>query len=560
MTSPWSVYEENPEAYTSLYESLSSETVHASLINLIPSAPQRVLDIGAGSGRDAAWFARQGHDVIACEPSAAMRREAQTRHPESRIRWLADALPDLPTLGRSGVSFDLIWLSGVWMHLDPSDRPRAFRKLAALLAPKGKLIITLRHGPDLKGQGFHPVFEGELEMLGAHHGLQCIHRERTEDALGRDGVSWSTLGFQLPDDGTGALTMLRSLILRDRRSSSYKLALLRVLCRLAEQHPGLAREDAPDSVALPLGLVALTWLRAYLPLFRAGLPQHPQPANGFAGTLEPLGSLDPQDLRPGLTVTGPTARALRASIMAGARTIQIMPATYLTTTEGQPIFQIQRGAGPGHGGPGVLTLDEPTLWSFGTFQVPARLWQAFCRFSPWIDPLLRQAWAEYMENLPAGPRPGSAWNALEWVDPVRNTALARALAGELRARGGKIHCVWSGQELRTALDIDHCFPIAAWACQDLWNLLPAAPAVNNRKRDRLISGERLRGARERILDWWDGAYLRSTRRDVVERFPAEARMTLALGADGMPSLEEILAGVDLKRMALGGSRELEIWD
>jgi|GEM_PF-3883873 len=37
-------------------------------------------------------------------------------------------------------------------------------------------------------------------------------------------------------------------------------------------------------------------------------------------------------------------------------------------------------------------------------------------------------------------------------------------------------------------------------------------------------------------------------------------MTLALGTDGKPSLEEILMGVDLKRMALNGSRELEIWD
>jgi hypothetical protein len=165
-----------------------------------------------------------------------------------------------------------------------------------------------------------------------------------------------------------------------------------------------------------------------------------------------------------------------------------------------------------------------------------------------------------MEGLPTAPSQALAWKALEWVDPVRNTSRARSLAAELRSRGGKIHCVWSGQELRTALDIDHCFPIAAWACQDLWNLLPAAPSVNNSKRDRLISGERLLGAQDRILEWWDRAYLRSPRLQIAERFPAEARMTLALGSVGAPSLEEILAGVDLKRMALGGNRELEIWD
>jgi hypothetical protein len=69
--------------------------------------------------------------------------------------------------------------------------------------------------------------------------------------------------------------------------------------------------------------------------------------------------------------------------------------------------------------------------------------------------------------------------------------------------------------------------------------------VNNSKRDRLISGERLLGAQDRILEWWDRAYLRSHRLQIAERFPAEARMTLALGSVGAPSLEEILAGVDL---------------
>lgn len=53
------------------------------------------------------------------------------------------------------------------------------------------------------------------------------------------------------------------------------------------------------------------------------------------------------------------------------------------------------------------------------------------------------------------------------------------------------------------------------------------------------------GAQERILEWWDRACLRSPRLEVAERFPAVARMTLALGTSGIPSLEEILAGVDL---------------
>ena len=339
MPPSWTAYENQAEAFSDLYESVTFERTHASILDLIPSDPLRVLDVGAGSGRDAAWFELQGHEVVACEPSAAMRQEARRLRPASKVRWLADALPDLATLARSGVSFDFILLAGVWMHLAPADRPRAFRKLAALLAPGGSLAISLRHGPDSENRGFHPVSASELEVLAAQHGLVCLRKREEADDLGRAGVTWTILLFQLPDDATGALPLLRSIILRDRRSSTYKLALLRVLCRIAEHQPGLAKENALGAIELPLGLVALTWLRAYLPLFRAGLPQHPQQARGFNQHLERLTDLDPQDLRPGLVVVGGAAQALLASLKEAAQLIRNMPVTYITYPgDGGPIF------------------------------------------------------------------------------------------------------------------------------------------------------------------------------------------------------------------------------
>ena len=61
----------------------------------MPAAPALVLDVGAGSGRDAAWLTRLGHDVVAVEPSPAMRAEAERRHADQRIRWIADSLPGM---------------------------------------------------------------------------------------------------------------------------------------------------------------------------------------------------------------------------------------------------------------------------------------------------------------------------------------------------------------------------------------------------------------------------------------------------------------------------------
>lgn len=42
----------------------------------------RILDVGAGSGRDVALLRRMGYDAYGVEPSEALRHAASTRHPE----------------------------------------------------------------------------------------------------------------------------------------------------------------------------------------------------------------------------------------------------------------------------------------------------------------------------------------------------------------------------------------------------------------------------------------------------------------------------------------------
>lgn len=205
MTDSWTSYDRDAAELAAQYESLAFETVHRELMGCLPKEPAVVLDVGAGSGRDAAWFADHGHQVIALEPSAGMRAEAHRRHPHANIRWLSDALPALEQVSRSGVAFDFILLAAVWMHVPPADRARAFRKLVAMLAPGGAIAFSLRTGPVPEGRIMHPVSAEELEGFAAVHALAPVLRARTEDSLGRPEVSWTTLVFRLPDDGSGAL-------------------------------------------------------------------------------------------------------------------------------------------------------------------------------------------------------------------------------------------------------------------------------------------------------------------------------------------------------------------
>jgi SAM-dependent methyltransferase len=253
-------YRRHAEELTQRYNSLSPSVVHSAWKQLLPNEPGLAADIGAGSGRDANWLAGLGWDVVAVEPEAAFRQPAMAQsHPQ--VSWLDDRLPKLQRLREADTRFNLIVVSAVWMHLSLTQREVAFRVLSNLLAPGGLLVISVRHEPDAavrEARGFYEVSSEELPAFAKQRALVLIERQRSADALGRAGVSWETLCFRLPDDGTGSLPLLRHIIVNDNKSASYKLGLLRTLIRIAEGAPGLVLSPAFQASCQRLLSVLLT--------------------------------------------------------------------------------------------------------------------------------------------------------------------------------------------------------------------------------------------------------------------------------------------------------------
>ena len=244
----------------------------------------------------------------------------------------------------------------------------------------------------------HPVWLVEVERLARDHGLAVVRVQRADDVLGRPDVWWTQVALRLPDDGTNALPLLRHVILHDDKSSTYKLGLLRALCRAADGAAGLATESGDEHVALPLGLVAMNWLRLYLPLLSADLPQSPVNVRGgeklgFAkdGVRALLGRTSHLDLRIGAQFGSGTAKATHAALREAAETITRMPATYLTYPSGCPVLPVEK-LNPRTSG-NQVTLDAGYLRSFGSMQVPRDLWRAMQRFAVWIEPSLVAEWA-----------------------------------------------------------------------------------------------------------------------------------------------------------------------
>jgi len=545
--------------FSAAFESFGFAELHRGALAFLPARPGLALDIGAGSGRDARWFAAQGWEVVAVEPAAAMREAARTAHPDSAVRWVDDRLPALAAVHRLGLAFDLVWLSGVWMHVPPEERKRAMRKIATLLKPGGRLVMTLRHGPAAEERPMWPVDAHEVERLGLDFGLTLrVATELADDLQGRPDVRWQTVILDLPDDGAGALPLLRGVILRQEKSATYKLALLRCIARIADASANVARE-AEEYIELPLGLVALYWIRMYKPLVEQGLPQRPGLAMGFVTeAFRALAGLAPFDLRPG----GAFGEALRRALGDAARLIATMPATHLTFADNSPVFPTAYGTMPGKGEFSSITLEM--LWRYGVTCVPLGVWQALRRMAAWIEPMLVAEWLRLTKEYAA--RQGSevsaevVLNALRWTEPERDTNLVRGLTARRLAAGQSVSCVWSGRDLAAErFDIDHCLPWSAWACGDLWNLLPAARVVNQRqKRDRIISASVLNEAKPRIMAWWQDGYLAAS--PVLRaRFTEEARTTLPIGRDGGLDLEDLFQALDFRRLRLRQETQMAEW-
>ena len=561
-------YQKHARVAAQRYESVAAENLHGWLQKFLPEEPGRILDIGAGSGRDAAWLAGLGHQVVAAEPSSEMRKEAKRCHPGAEVQWRSDRLPALRTLSRQE-PFDLILVSGVWQYVAKSDRKRAFRKAINLLKPGGVLAISLRHGPELPDRQAHAVSAEEIESLARDHGAFVVHKDEVKDGLGREEVRWTNLAIRFPDDGTGALPLLRHVILEQSKSATHKLGLLRTLCRIADGAPGIARPADDGFVCLPMGLVALTWLRLYKPLLQQGLPQTPasspeRPNLGFVkDAYRKIESMSHLDLRIGEHFGEEDGPDLHQALKDAVANIRQMPIRYMTYpgSPGEPILEADMRK-PGHR-KGEVTLNEEYLYSFGEVRIAENLWQALRKHSVWVEPVVVSEWSEMIREY-AGKKnklvdEARLRSAMTWSDPGRDVQVSRDQAARL-LQDQQLYCVWSGRRLRQkSWDIDHCLPWSVWSCGDLWNLMPAHSDVNRNKKRNLLPSESLMDeAHDRILDWWDRAYFRGGL--LQEKFLVEATSSLPGVQPDACSLEEIFESLCLQRSKLRRDQRAPEWD
>lgn len=499
-------YAENAADIAARYEAVLSPV--ARYFPVAFASGGRVLDIGAGSGRDLAALLDSGYDAYGVEPSEGLRSLAYARHPALRERISAGGLPAIgePFAG----AFDGILCSAVLMHVPESDLFDTAFALRRLLKHHGRLLVSLPltrtdvhpNERDAAGRLFKQYTAEYLQLLFERIGFQLIGRWDGDDALGRGGTSWYTLLFELRLGGTlRAVDQIEGILNRDRKVATYKLALFRALAEIAMQEPRAARWHPDGQVGVPIDRIAERWLFYFWPIF-ASDTSIPQSQSEGAGERNPVAFRAPmrglmahfagQGANGGLSawqaawasgqLAPETRQRLRLALRSITDTVRDGPVTHSGgALESGRVFDYARSTGE------VLMSSD--------------IWRELSLLGHWIVDAVIVRWASLTERFSQrqGVRSGDVLPLLlARPTPERATGIAR----QIYLARGVDRCAWSDKRLSERFAVDHVIPFALWGSNDLWNLLPVDERVNGQKSDKLPSASLLSERRKAVIQCW----------------------------------------------------------
>lgn len=101
---------------------------------------RRVLELGAGTGKDSAYFVRAGHTVIATDATPAMVEHCRAKGLDARVM-------DMTTFDLPPESFDAAYAMNSLLHIPNADLPAVLRRIREVLVP-GELFFLGVYGGD----------------------------------------------------------------------------------------------------------------------------------------------------------------------------------------------------------------------------------------------------------------------------------------------------------------------------------------------------------------------------------------------------------------------------
>lgn len=519
-----SFYERNFDELSEVY-SRESLDWQESLLHTFRNA-RKILDVGCGTGRDLAFFLRKGKDAYGIEASRRMLDLADAKLVSEGLsgagRLFGATLPELGVFAEG--EFDGVLCSAVLMHLPDEEIFDAVYALRRILRPGGTLLVSVpSRRPDVDpitrrdahGRLFSDLPSAKLRLLFERVGFAVQEFKTSPDSLGRKGIEWSVIEFVRLDQSTARpLDLVESILNRDKKDATYKLALFRALAEISQTQHHLAAYTPEGKVKIPVEAIADKWMLYYWPIFESAVFIGQRtgekrgagkgvsirlPLEDLINSFRSSGGLSGfyTDWKSG-SLAKDAQKLWRTARAKLQNTIWNMPVRHAGGREFD-VFQYDR-------------LDKSVC-------MDANLWRELCLTGSWIQDATVLRWAELTEQLTKGAVKASRVIdcLLAVPDPKRNVNDARCYFQSLRDRV----CVWSEKPLDADFAVDHAMPFSLWRNNDLWNLFPAAQGINAEKSDKLPTYGLLNRRRDRIIHYWRG--LKSA---LGERFAREAQTLL----------------------------------
>ena len=310
---------------------------------------------------------------------------------------------------------------------------------------------------------------------------------------------------------------ISKIIERDSKTTTYKFALLRgVIDIIQDNSPYILIKE--NQVEIPLGLLIEKWMLYYYPIFESTIfiPQ----INGentkiaFQEQLKPV--INYYSNRGGISVFYNELRIknisteINAEFFALAKklkdTITDKPMRYTGGSISEThysIFQYQAN------GSFKNQTNQNTQWLIngcGSFTIPKEYFDAFKILGSFLagtDSILFK-WAEFSVN--ASGKKISTEKIINEIlkNPIteRDIVSSKKLYKDILKNNGEVICVWTEKKI-TNYDIDHVIPFSIFKNNDLWNLLPAQPTINNKKRDKIPSSTIITKRKDIIIHYWE---------------------------------------------------------
>jgi cyclopropane fatty-acyl-phospholipid synthase-like methyltransferase len=190
-----SYYEENARQLSERYESANVDHIHSLLLDTFPNT-SHLLEIGCGSGRDAAFMIKNGYSILATDGSEEMIETAKQYHPELNNVLHVMHIPD--DLSFEPSSFDGIYSIATLMHLEKNEIEPTIEKISTIMKKGTNFLFSVSiqrddinsDGKDTMGRHFTTMLETEWIEYCEKYGMHLKYSKVTGDGLDRDGIVW----------------------------------------------------------------------------------------------------------------------------------------------------------------------------------------------------------------------------------------------------------------------------------------------------------------------------------------------------------------------------------